>query len=119
MNPYYVDAYYDRGTFYAKTGQYQSAIDDFNKAIYLRPDYVNVYNNRGIVLHKLGLYEKAINDFNESLRLKPGHADARNNRAFTFLTAGNNQQGCLDAKKACKEGNCRALKWAQEKRFCN
>ena len=52
--PIYAHAYNNRGFTYSKLGQYQRAIDDYNKAIRLKPDYVEAYMNRGAVYLKQG-----------------------------------------------------------------
>ncbi len=49
------DAYYNRGIAYHKKGQYNRAIQDYDKAIEINPQYADAYNNRGVVyLMKLG-----------------------------------------------------------------
>ena len=40
-------AYYNRGNAYSKKGEYERAIDDYAKAIQLKPNDANVYYNRG------------------------------------------------------------------------
>ena len=45
-----------------KRGQYDNAIEDFNKAIALDPNYVSAYINRGAAYGKKGQYDNAIED---------------------------------------------------------
>ena len=71
-NPNTAELYYNRGFAYDELGQYQEAINDFDKAIQLDPNYITVYNNRGVVHGKLGEYEQAIQDFNKIIELNPG-----------------------------------------------
>jgi len=65
--------YYNRGTAYAKMGQYDRAIDDFDMAIKLNPRDASAYYyyNRRLAYEKLGR-EKAIADFQEAIELRPG-----------------------------------------------
>jgi tetratricopeptide (TPR) repeat protein len=99
-------------------GRYQSAVDDFNEAIRLKPDYADAYNNRGGAYFKLRRYQLAVKDFNEAIRLKPDYADAYNNRGGTYFNQGNKKPGCYDAQRACKLGNCIALQWAKKRNYC-
>jgi len=57
-----VEAYYNRGTAYAELGEYDRAIEDYNKAIELNPDLAEAYNNRGIAYAKLGEHDRARED---------------------------------------------------------
>jgi tetratricopeptide (TPR) repeat protein len=81
-------AYDHRGIAYGQSGQYEKAIEDFNKAISLKPDYYKGYNNRGFAYFKIGKYQMAINDYNEAIRLKPNYAKAYVNRSNVFLNQG-------------------------------
>jgi tetratricopeptide (TPR) repeat protein len=94
------------------------AIEDFNKAISLKPDYAYAYNNRGVVYGQLSQYQRAIEDFNEAIRLKPDYADAYNNRALVYFNQKNIFSGCSNAQKACALGSCKILEDAKGKGLC-
>jgi Flp pilus assembly protein TadD len=66
----------------------------------------------------MGIYQRALEDFNEAIRLKSDYTDAYNNRAFVYLTHGNKELGCFDARKACELGNCKTLELAKGKGLC-
>jgi protein O-mannosyl-transferase len=120
LKSYYADTlvYNDRGIAYAKLGQYQRAIEDFNKAISISSANIYSYNCRGIVYAKLGQDQRAIDDFNTAVRLNPDYADAYHNRAFFYLNQKNNFLFCGNARKACMLGNCKILKAAHADGYC-
>lgn len=76
-------AYHNRGRSYCDLGQYKRAIEDFNKAINLKPSE-SAYNDRGDAYSHLGQYELAIIDFDEAIRLKPDFSDAFINRGYAY-----------------------------------
>jgi len=116
---HYPAAYYNIGIIYYRLEQYQQSIDYFKKAIHEKADYAAAYFNLGIVYQTLGLQQHALEQYNEATRLLPGHANAYNNKALIYLKAGNNFQGCANAQKACKLGNCQTLIWATGKKICD
>jgi tetratricopeptide (TPR) repeat protein len=54
MKPDNAEAYCNRGTAYAKLGQYKLAMEDHNEAIRLKTDYADAYNNRAITYFMQG-----------------------------------------------------------------
>ena len=80
LKPDYADAYYNRGSMKAKSGQDTAAISDFDKAIALKPDYANAYNYRGVMKAKSGQDTAAISDYDKAIALKPDCALACKNR---------------------------------------
>ena len=63
LQPDFVEAYYNRGTAYIRKGNFERAIENFNRAIDLNPDFVaTVYCNRGEAWLHLKEWEKATSD---------------------------------------------------------
>ena len=118
LNPRDAYGYYNRGLTYEKLGLYSPAIADFTRAILLKSDDINAYNNRGIVYARMGQLDRAVGDFSKAIAIKPHYSQAYANRSIAHFAQGKNNQGCFDAHKACKLGNCSALQSAAGKKLC-
>ena len=55
-------AYGNRGNAYAKLGQYQRAIEDYDEAICLDPEFARAYTNRARAYSLLGEDKEAQED---------------------------------------------------------
>lgn len=73
-----------QGDQYYKAGQYESAIESYNKAIALRPKFPEAYNKRGNANIKIGQHDKAIDDYNKAIALNPQYVYAYNNRGNAY-----------------------------------
>ena len=91
----------NRGADFTELGQYQQQreIQDYNKAISLKPDNAETYYNRGIAFSKISQYQNAIKDYNEAIRLKPDYAEAYNNRGIIYGQHGQYQLAIEDFNK--------------------
>jgi protein O-mannosyl-transferase len=118
MKPDYADAYYNRGIVNYKIGRYESAVGDYTQAIRFNRHFAEAYHNRGSAYVNLKQYSLAIENYTEAIYLKQNYTDAYCNRAIIYLNQGNKELGCRDARKACELGNCRVLKGANVKGFC-
>jgi tetratricopeptide (TPR) repeat protein len=128
-----------RGLSNLELGNYNEAIDDYTKAIKLKPDYpeafysrgnlkdnygaiaefikviefkpnyANAYYYRGNSKAKLKDYNGAIGDYTNAIELKPDYLDAYLNRASSKKTLGN--PFCSDYKKACELGDSQSCDW--------
>jgi lipoprotein NlpI len=76
LNPRSDVPYYNRGRAYARKGDRERAISDFNEAIRLNPNGALSYFMRGIEYDIAGDTERAIADFNDAIRLDPKLAGA-------------------------------------------
>lgn len=62
-------AYYSQGRIKINKKDYDSAIDDFDKAIQLYPNLASFYSGRGLAKHGLGNNVEAMEDFERSIKL--------------------------------------------------
>ena len=74
MNPVFADAYYNRGNIYVrirglKSENIKKAIDDYTKAIVLKPDCVDYYDSRGFAYLLDDDYSRAIDDYTKAIEL--------------------------------------------------
>jgi len=66
----------------ANSGDYQGAIEDYNKAIEINPNKAEAYVNRAFAKGELGDFRGAIEDCNKAIELNPKYAEAFYNRGF-------------------------------------
>jgi len=91
----------NRGIAYAKAGQYEPAIEDYNAAIRLNPHF-DAYNNRGSAYAKTGEYQRAIGDYNKAIELNRNYTDAYSNRGTVFLKLNQYQLSVDDFSNAIR-----------------
>lgn len=93
LNPNYVLAYVNRGLMNIKLEKYESAIEDYTKAIQLGVDDSNVsinniHINRGVAYARLNQYELAIKDYDKAIELEPDDSHALMNRGVAYAKLG-------------------------------
>ena len=74
-----------RGNAYAGKGDFAQAIQDYDKAIELKPDAASFYNNRGRAYFDQGELVRAIQDYDQAIDLDPDHTLAYYNRGVMWL----------------------------------
>ena len=70
------------GLAFDQQGNFEKAIDTYNKAIELAPQYAWAYNNRGFARRVSGDPHRAITDFNQAIVLNSQYVAAYNNRGL-------------------------------------
>ena len=50
-------------------GEYEDALDSYNKSVAADPSNADVWNNKGITLLAMGNYEMALESYNKSLEI--------------------------------------------------
>lgn len=95
-------AHSNRGYAYAEKGQFDRAIQDYNKAIKGDPKDDNAYNYRGVAYMKKKQYARAVTDYNKAIRLERKNFYAYHNRALAYLKWGKAKDALRSANKAIK-----------------
>ncbi len=96
---------------------YDLVMEDYNKAIALRPGLFFGYFNRAFIHLKLKNYESAMKDLNKAIELEPEFAEAYYNRGLTRIFLDDTNLGALDLSKAGELGLVEA--YSIIKRYCN
>jgi hypothetical protein len=86
-DPKHDTAYFSRGRAYLSMAQYDSALQDFNRAIEVSPRMAEAYAGRGAVYIHKKQYDRAISEYSQSIAIKPT-ASAYNNMALAHVRQG-------------------------------
>jgi tetratricopeptide (TPR) repeat protein len=100
QNPRGAQSYTNRGIEYAKKGDLDRALADFNKAIELNPKDAEAYNNRGIAYRGKGDLDRSLADYKKAIELNPKFAQAYNNRGNAYSDKGDIDRALADYSKA-------------------
>ncbi len=92
--------YYNRGANYGRKGEHDRALEDYSKAIELKPDYADAYHDRGVTYGRKGEYDRALENFSKAIELKPDDADAYHNRGVAYNKKGEHDRALEDFSKA-------------------
>ena len=72
----------------SELGRNDAALDNYDRALAIRPEFVEALNNRGVVLQGLARFDEALESYERALKISPGYADALNNRGNAFQALG-------------------------------
>ena len=87
-----VSKYVEQGDVYYSKGEYDTAIDEYTKAIQLNPKLAVAYLSRGKVFHFVkNLYSKAVDDYSKAIEL-----DSRYIKAYYYRGLANAANGGYD-----------------------
>lgn len=87
-NPNIPSAYSERGYRHMKSGDYKSALKDYNEAIRLDSVNEEYFLNRGLVKEKLGDTRGAFSDYTKAIRIKKDFVKAWLNRGNLLSRTG-------------------------------
>lgn len=93
-------AFYNRANAIAEQGDYDKAIEDYTKAIPIKPTHVGTYSNRGIAYANIGELQKALDDFNKVVELDSTYTNVYSNRGNVRTMLGNFKGALNDYNRA-------------------
>jgi len=94
----YDDAIMD-GASNLNTGKPEKALEDFNRAIKIKPQVAAGYLGRANTLNIMGRYEESIEDYDKTLEIDPKLANAYINRASAYSHLGEYEKAIVDYEK--------------------
>jgi tetratricopeptide (TPR) repeat protein len=100
VDPFTANAYSNRGLLRYQKGDYTGAIDDFNRALRIKPSLALAYLNRAAALNATGDPAAALKDLDKAIALDKDLFQAYNNRGMLNLDAGNHKAALADLNRA-------------------
>jgi tetratricopeptide (TPR) repeat protein len=73
-----------KGIDLVKRGQFQEALEMFDRVLEMNQDLAEAWNNRGVALFRLGQVQEALECYERAMAIEPGNLDALRNKAFVF-----------------------------------
>jgi Tfp pilus assembly protein PilF len=80
------------GCYLRNQGVLDAAIENFNKALQIKPDYVAALNNLGMTLRTQGKIDQAVIQWQKALDLQPYHPNVNANLGFALAMQGRYEQ---------------------------
>ncbi|MBI5492115.1 MAG: tetratricopeptide repeat protein [Deltaproteobacteria bacterium] len=80
------------GTIYKDLGYYGQAVDEYRKALALRPEFVDIKTCLGVVFRDMSEYGKAIKELEEAVRLNPDYPSPRIQLGLTYYAMGQHEK---------------------------
>ena len=94
--------FYNRGLAYRDKGDYDRAIENYDKDLRINPEDANAYYSRGVAYHGKGDYKQAIRDYDEAIRINREDANAYNSRGVAYHGKGDYDQAIQDYDEAIR-----------------
>lgn len=92
--------FYQHGLDYLEQGEYQAAIEQFNRAAQLDPNSADIYANRGLAHHWLDAPGEANADYSRAIELDPDYYLTYYNRGVSFDDRGDHERAVADYRRA-------------------
>jgi len=89
-----------RGHVFKNSKLFDKAIEDYSRAIEIKPSFANYYVNRGVAYSEKREFAKALDDLNKAIGLNPTEYMAFNNRGNIYYYQGDIERALADFNAA-------------------
>ena len=100
-----------RGLEYSSKGQYDRAIENYDRALKLRAEYFFAFYARGLSYFYKGLYDRAVQDEDEAIRQQPDYAASFSTRGNAYLNLGRYDRALQDYDKTVQLEPDNSKRW--------
>ena len=97
-----VEMHNNLGMAWANAGKIDQAIENYKKALTLKPDCGEIYNNLGAALARAGKDDQAVECFDRAVHLQPDCADIHNNLGAALAATGKSDEGIKHYREALR-----------------
>jgi len=97
-----VETYYNLGTLYTKTSQWQNAVNSFQEALNIDPTFTKTYQSFGALLKNLKKYNEAIQLYVMALKHFPKDYNIHNNIGMIYELQGDSNRAIEAYKNAVR-----------------
>jgi tetratricopeptide (TPR) repeat protein len=94
------DAYIARGNRYYYREEYERALEEYDRAVDLKPEYAQAHFRRGITLTILERYDEAVRAYDEAIRWDGRNAQAHYNRAVVCALLDKPEEALRNLRRA-------------------
>jgi len=94
------EQWFESGLQKAMQGDMLGSIQDWEKAIELKPHFYYAWSNRGTSLRALDRYEEAIVSFDKAIKLKPDLHETWNNCGVALASLGRKEEAIVSFDRA-------------------
>jgi tetratricopeptide (TPR) repeat protein len=95
-------AWNNLGVALAGEGRIDEAIEEYHRALPLKPDYVDAYDNLGNALSAQQKYDEAIANYQRALQIDPDRGDTHEYLAETYWQYGKSQEAIAQWNEALR-----------------
>lgn len=90
------------GAAAAGIGQFERAIESYDRALAIRPDYAEVHANRATALIGVKRYDEALDSCDKAIGLLPDNAQAHSNRGIALKHLGRTEEALASYDEAIR-----------------
>ena len=98
--PDFFDALHLLAIVQSRRGRYDTALDNFDKALRVDPNNADLLNNRGSALTQATRFEEALTCYDKALEIRPNYANAHNNRGCVLMEMQRYEEALTSYSKA-------------------